>query len=339
VVSVILDGENCWEHYGEDGFPFLEALYTALEAAPDVRTRTPSEVLAAHPVSGRLTTLHSGSWIDGDFHIWAGHPEKNRAWDLLARTRAALVSSGATRESHPGAWDALSAAEGSDWFWWFGEDHYTADKALFDSLFRAHLQAVHERAGLPSPAWVSLPVTMQSAAGDEHRAPTALIHPIIDGRLSRYYEWHGAGTWRLGTGGSTMHRVTAPMAGALHYGFDEQTLYVRLDFADEALPGEDASLVVEVVAPVPMRLRLHGLSPGVKPLLREGTADEAGLAGIDDVLELAIPFTVLGAASGQSIELLLHLERGTERLESLPPGQLLHVTIPGPDWDAANWSA
>jgi alpha-amylase/alpha-mannosidase (GH57 family) len=339
VVSVILDGENCWEHYAEDGMPFLDALYTALEAAPDIRTRTPSEVLADHPGPGRLANLHSGSWIDGDFHIWAGHPEKNRAWDLLARTRATLVASGATRETHPGAWDALAAAEGSDWFWWFGEDHYTADKALFDTLFRAHLQAVYERAGLASPSWVSLPVTMASRGGDEHRTPTTLIHPIIDGRLSRYYEWHGSGTWRLGTGGSTMHRVTEPVASALHYGFDERTLYLRLDFAGEALPGEEASLVVEVVAPAPMRLRLDGISPGLKPLVREGTAEEAGRAGIDDVLEVAIPLTSLGVGPSAALELLLHLERGTERLESLPPGQVLRLTIPGPNWDAANWSA
>ena len=339
VVSVILDGENCWEHYAEDGRPFLEALYAGLEAAPDIHTRTPSEVLAAHPGPGRLANLHSGSWIDGDFHIWAGHPEKNRAWDLLARTRAALVASGATRESHPGAWDALAAAEGSDWFWWFGEDHYTADKALFDSLFRAHLQAVHERAGLPSPAWISLPVSTQSRAGDEHHAPTALIHPIIDGRLSRYYEWHGAGTWRLGTGGTAMHRVTAPLASALHYGFDESALYLRLDFAGEALPGEDTALVVEVVAPSPLRLRLEGIAPGLKPLVLEGSSEEAGRAGIDDVLEVAIPLAVLGVEPGQALELLLHLERGAERLESLPPGQVLRVMRPGPNWDAMNWSA
>ena len=339
VVTVILDGENCWEHYAEDGFPFIDALYTALEAAPDIRTLTPSEVLATHADRGRLANLHSGSWIDADFHIWAGHPEKNRAWDLLARTRAALVGSGATRESHPDAWDALSAAEGSDWFWWFGEDHYTADKALFDSLFRAHLQAVHERAGLAPPAWVSLPVTTRSKAAGEHVLPTALIHPIIDGRLSRYYEWHGAGTWRLGTGGSTMHRVSAPIASALHYGFDERALFLRLDFAGDALPGEDASLVVEVVSPAPARLRLEGITPGVRPLVREGTSEESGRAGVDDVLEIEIPFTVLGAAADQTVELMLHLERGAERLESVPPGQMLRITIPGANWDAANWSA
>lgn len=340
VVSVILDGENCWEHYAEDGRPFLEALYTALEAAEDITTRTPGELLDAGVPRGTLSQLHSGSWIDADFHIWAGHPEKNRAWDLLARTRAALVASGATRVSHPGAWESLSAAEGSDWFWWFGEDHYTADKALFDSLFRAHLQAVHERAGLPVPAWVSLPVAGKVRGGDRHTEPSAFIRPAIDGRLTRYYEWHGAGLWLFGTGGATMHRVTAPIARSLHYGFDESTLYLRMDFAGDELPGAAASLVLEVIAPAPHRLRVDGLAPGETFVVRENatTRLDGGIAHIDDVLEMAIPFAALGAAAGQTLEMLLHIERGGERLESLPPGQVLKVGVPGKDWDAAFWS-
>ncbi len=338
VACVILDGENCWEHYAEDGRPFLEQLYAALEAAPDVRTRTPAEVLAEGPVRATLPQLHSGSWIDADFHIWAGHAEKNRAWDLLARTRAALVAQGRTRASHPAAWSALAAAEGSDWFWWFGEDHYTADKALFDSLFRAHLQAAHERAGIPSPSWVSLPVAAPPRAGSEHHEPTAFVHPVIDGRMSRYYEWHGAGSWKLGTGGGSMHRVTAPIASGLHYGFDERALYLRLDFAGDELPGADASLVIELVAPAPKRFRVEHLVPGTGALLADDGA-AVGTVAIDDVLEAELPVAALGASPGQALELLLHVERAGERLESLPPGQVLRLLVPGPDWEAAHWSA
>ena len=127
LVSVILDGENCWENYPADGGPFLEALYVALEAAGDIRTVTPSEVLAKEPPAAELHDLHSGSWIDADYHIWIGHPEKNRAWELLARARRALIEARKTPEDSPAAWESLYAAEGSDWFWWFGEDHYTAD--------------------------------------------------------------------------------------------------------------------------------------------------------------------------------------------------------------------
>src|SRR5262245_11646407 len=119
VVSVILDGENCWEHYPEDGDRFLSALYRSVAGASDIRTRTPSDVLADPGASGLLPRLHSGSWIDADFHIWIGHPEKNRAWEQLARAREAIVAAGTTPESAPAAWEALARAEGSDWFWCF----------------------------------------------------------------------------------------------------------------------------------------------------------------------------------------------------------------------------
>src|SRR5207244_5406944 len=141
VVAVILDGENCWEYYADDGRPFLTALYDALAAAPDIRTRTPSQVLEDHPDPPRLANLHSGSWIDADFHIWIGHPEKNRAWELLSRARRAAGEKASTA-----ALEALLKAEGSDWFWWLGDEHYSRDKVLFDRLFRAHLRAAYEAA-------------------------------------------------------------------------------------------------------------------------------------------------------------------------------------------------
>src|SRR5207237_1268926 len=82
----------------------------------------------------------------------------------------------------PGAWEALDAAEGSDWFWWFGEDHHTRDKALFDRLFREHLQAVYERAQLPPPAWLGVPVMRTVRPPDRALQPLGFLHPELDGR-------------------------------------------------------------------------------------------------------------------------------------------------------------
>lgn len=339
VVSVILDGENCWEHFADDGRPFLEALYDALEAAPDIRTRTPSQVLEEDGPRGRLEQLHTGSWIDADFHIWAGHPEKNRAWDLVARARAALVAAGATRASHPDAWESLSAAEGSDWFWWFGDDHFTADKALFDSLFRAHVQGAYEKAGLDVPGSLALPVAGRSRGGDQHFEPTAMLSPTIDGRLTRFFEWHGSGRWQLGTGGSAMHRVTAPVARALYYAFDAERLYLRVDPAEPGLLSAEGSLVIEVLAPHAERIDLASLAPGRRALTRAAESAPCGEAAIAELIEMAIPFEALGVAPRQTLELLLHVERASERLESLPPGTTLRIEVPGPEWDVAHWSA
>ncbi len=338
VVSVILDGENCWEHYPGDGGPFLDALYGALESAPDVRTRTPSEVLADGPEPGVLDFLHTGSWIDADLHVWAGHPEKNRAWDLLARARAALVEAGHTREGRPEAWESLAAAEGSDWFWWFGDDHFTADKTLFDSLFRSHLQAIYERAGLPVPNAVLAPIVRPASAA-VHAEPAGLIHPVIDGRRTRYYEWDGAGTWEFPAGGS-MHRASATLVSGLQYGFDTTHLFLLVEFAGGEAPQDDVAVELELLSPAPGRLRVGLLAPGRRAVERgrEGAVEPVGEAAVEDVLEIALPFEALGVPPGGTLELLLHLGRGAERLETLPPGQPLRVVVPGADWEAEHWS-
>ena len=91
---IALDGENCWEYYPDDGHDFIERLYDALEATPWLTTTTPSRVLAEAgprgdvPGVGHIDALHSGSWIEANYRIWIGHPEKNAAWDALAKTRA-----------------------------------------------------------------------------------------------------------------------------------------------------------------------------------------------------------------------------------------------------------
>jgi hypothetical protein len=157
---VILDGENAWGAYRQQGRPFLHALYAALSGDPEIRTVTLAEYLegnadrrvAAHAVAEltRVYDLFHASWIDengsrpgNDLGTWIGEPEENRAWDLLREAREVLDSSGATPKSHPKAFQALYAAEGSDWFWWFGEDQASDSDAEFDDLFRAHLKNVY----------------------------------------------------------------------------------------------------------------------------------------------------------------------------------------------------
>jgi alpha-amylase/alpha-mannosidase (GH57 family) len=342
VVSVILDGENCWEHYPDDGGPFLEALYTALDGAPDIRTRTPAELVAERGARlPPLPDLHTGSWIDADFHIWIGHPEKNRAWEMVARTRRTLVEAGTTPESHPGAWEALAAAEGSDWFWWYGEDHFTADKALFDRIFREHLQGAHERAGLAVPGSLLLPVARQRIrrAGTQ---PQNFVFPAIDGRRTHFYEWHGAGSFRLGAGGGSMHRA-AGIAKEVFYGFDAAHLYLRLDPA-AAPPGEGVDVMFEIMSPRPVRVIVRGFAPGERPVVWGGGPRmhkpvEGARACVGTVLELAVPFASLKLAPHESVELLAQvLEKGAP-VESLPEDDVMRFEVPDEHFDAMMWEA
>ena len=349
LVSIILDGENCWEHYADDGGPFLEALYGTLEQARDIRTRTPSEVLAASPPAETVLELHSGSWIDADFHIWIGQPEKNRAWDLIARARRALLEAGPDPERALRAWDAFDAACGSDWMWWFGDEHRTRDKGIFDRLFREHLQAVYEHAGLKPPGWLAAPVARDAGRADGFLAPLGFVRPALDGRATQFYEWHAAGRFRLDAGGGAMHRGGG-VARDLYYGFDAEHFYLRLDLDPRKLPGAGADLGIEFLEPRPMQVRVHGLERGDRmvtggagPAPGESPTRPVPLAGsacrVDTILELAISFESLSLRAGEIVELLVHIGAPGEPGETLPPEDLVRFTVPGPDYEAAMWSA
>ena len=152
VIAIILDGENAWEHYLGGGRPFLRELYGRLEKAPDIQTVTMAT--AADSPARTLTQLFPGSWIHADFYIWAGHRDDQRAWSQLSQARevfderAPFVPAGARDR----AYEELLIAEGSDWFWWYGDDHSSAQDKEFDELFRRHLRNAYEALGLEPPA-------------------------------------------------------------------------------------------------------------------------------------------------------------------------------------------
>src|SRR6266851_314262 len=139
LVTLALDGENPWEHYPSSGEGFLEALYQGLSGG-EVRTVLPRDELRERPARTRIALLHSGSWIDSNFRIWIGHPEDNAAWTLLGEARAALAEAEEKgelpRQQLEEARGHLFVAEGSDWFWWYGDDFTTENAPEFDAACR-----------------------------------------------------------------------------------------------------------------------------------------------------------------------------------------------------------
>jgi alpha-amylase/alpha-mannosidase (GH57 family) len=101
--------------------------------------------VGSHPLreQERVCDLAHASWIDeygshpgNDLGIWIGELEENAAWDLLREARECFQRSGITPQTHPRAFEAIYAAEGSDWFWWYGNDQTCNSEPLFDDLFR-----------------------------------------------------------------------------------------------------------------------------------------------------------------------------------------------------------
>lgn len=237
LVNIALDGENCWEYYERDGIPFLESLYETLSEHSEIKLVTVSEFIEQFPPTETIPEgqLHTGSWVDGSFTTWIGDPAKNRAWDLLTEARQVLYEHPeATEENNPEAWEALYAAEGSDWFWWFGEGHSSNQDAMFDQLFREHLCAIYEALNEPIPPSVKRPVEVHEAQGD-HR-PQSFIHPVING-IGDEQDWDKAGRIEIGGARGTMHQSSAMQR--LWYGVDHLNFYLRLDFKSGVQPGKD----------------------------------------------------------------------------------------------------
>jgi alpha-amylase/alpha-mannosidase (GH57 family) len=169
IVTIALDGENAWGDYPKAGRPFLHALYRRLESDPEVQTVTFSEYLDGNQSRSvsthrlleqtRVYDLYTGSWVDEtgsdagvDLGTWIGDEEENRAWELLGEARHALARSGKTYREARSAFSALYAAEGSDWYWWFGSDQYSGRDDEFDDLYRMHLKSVYRGLKVDVPA-------------------------------------------------------------------------------------------------------------------------------------------------------------------------------------------
>ena len=245
VVSIILDGENAWEHYPKSGREFLRRFYDGLQREPGLEAVTISEAIARHRDFGKLESLTPGSWINANFNVWIGAPEDNRSWDYLhhAREFYAQNAARATEEQRKLAFEEILIAEGSDWNWWYGPEHHSDNDRDFDELYRKHLSNVYQALGAVPPDYLAQPI-----AGVEVRPSfvpqTAYIHPRIAGDKVRYFEWMGAATYSADQRAGAMHGKQF-LLDSVHAGIDSTHLYGRLDFKG-APPEEDFEVVVNV---------------------------------------------------------------------------------------------
>lgn len=344
LVPVILDGENCWEHYPGGGVAFLRALYQRCARAPDIRPVSIGRHLAEQPPRDTLPHLFAGSWINHNFAIWVGHEEDNAAWDALHRAREHLLRRSADRHAPvtlDRAWEEIYIAEGSDWFWWFGDDHSSAQDELFDYLFRKHLQNVYRLLGDPPPDDLARPISRR-AIRPTYTFPREFLRVQINGRRT-FFEWAAAGRYTCQNERGTMALATRGPLRELYFGFDVAHLFVRVDcdgLAREALAGFDAVRVPftqpagwEVVVDRPgqpeMSVRLEHEGRGVPA---------AGLRGaVDQVLEIAIPFDALGIAVGAPVHFAVDLQEAGQSRDRAPREGVIVLTRPSPDFERIMW--
>ena len=347
LVPVILDGENCWEYYPDGGVKFLRTLYQQCAQHSAIRPVRMIDHLREYPATDRIGHLFAGSWISHNFAIWIGHEEDRTAWDRLHETREFLVraeeNGRGTEEARQRAWEEIHIAEGSDWYWWFGDDHNSAQDELFDQLFRRHLINVYTLLEADCP-----PILNQPISHAEHRAvhtqPTSFLKVKVDGRAS-FFEWINAGRYETGSQRGTMTLVTSGLIKKIQFGFDTDSMMLRLD--TENLAADDLrdieALQLRFLDPPHIEVRVSGLSGGQlwAKLIRdgEGIVEHCVEVAMNDIVEMKIPFASLGVQANDSIRFCVEAISDTQSIDRAPQEGLIEFKVPTADFENINWQA
>jgi len=345
VLSIILDGENAWEYYPQSGREFLRRFYDGLQRDPQIEAVTIREAIARHKPDhfGRLERLVPGSWINANFNVWIGAPEDNKSWDLLSEARdyydrhAHRVSKAQRKLAR----EELLIAEGSDWNWWYGPEHHSANDTDFDELYRRHLSNVyHALEGAP-PEELSVPI-ITGVTRPSYAPQTAYIRVRVDGRISNYFEWMGAASYTSDQRTSAMHGKQF-LLDAVYAGVDAASVCGRLDFYG-GLPEGDYRIVINLEVSNPsvsdkagsdsyrLQAEANGARLGSWSLTstdeRKKMASCAanngnrGPHGVEvamgDIFEMRVPFELLGVREGSKVRLRFALWREDLPADSLP---------------------
>lgn len=311
LVPIVLDGENAWEYYELSGRPFLRELYQRITDDSSMTALTVSEALArveAEPLAG----IFPGSWINANFDIWIGAEEDNQAWEYLLRARQTyerVASSGIPEAKRKLAYEELLIAEGSDWNWWYGPEHDSANRGEFDQLFRDHLANVYTALGLTPPEELSRPI-LRVRVTEFHQRPTGPVKATVDGQVTSYFEWLGAGVYRVDQRSGAMHGQRF-FVRELRYGSDGKNLFLRLDFVENSnLQNTQLRINLQPVSQtensVARTIPLNGGSDGVE-------------SAFGNVCEVRFPLALAGISIGQEIRFQISLWQGGLPMDALPP--------------------
>ena len=264
IVSIVLDGENAWEYYPNDGKEFLHAFYRMLSESETIKTVTPSEYLALFPEQQEIEELFPGAWFSPNYDTWIGEDEENQAWTYLGKVRDHLAKYDLTQKREASdeaialAQDYMYLAEGSDWFWWYGADQDSGQDSYFDVGFRELLKKVYESLGDEVPAFLSVPIIPPvSVIPDRYMTDPSTV--IVDGNAEDT-EWSSAAVFSNQKNDETLAGMAVSM--------DASNLYIRLDLADVKALQDGFDIY----------LRIPKMPEYYPFILNEGGSDQIGMA-------------------------------------------------------------
>ena len=261
LLTVALDGEN-WMFMSfverDNGRTFLDELYGRLKNTDWIRTVGVWEHIERHPpdpVLEKIDTLAencpngAGSWIDGTMSTWSGEEEESLGWERLIAARDLVVSRQKENPADPAledAWKSVYAAEGSDWFWWYGLDQDSGYDELWDELYKIHLMNIYTSLGEEFPPYLK---NLWLPPEEPTRKATDVIDPGIDG-YAIPGEWEGAYAF------SDVDDAAVPDEWdieGLEVGYSSRNLYLKLNMARDDLrylwKNEEVDLALYLGAP------------------------------------------------------------------------------------------
>lgn len=224
LLTIAMDGENCWERYSADGSLFLNTLYGLIENDPTLETVLISDYLQ-HDTQKPLNKISSGSWVNRNFKLWIDEPLKNLAWKYLKNVRDDYENFVKENSESPDTEKArreLFICEGSDWFWWYGEPNDSGRDNIFDYIFREHLKNVYFYLGLEAPEYLDTPLL--SAIAKPSRYPKGEFTPILDGKEHGDGSWLNAGCIKIPDGPVLKEDK---FYDKICFGYDKDNLYLR----------------------------------------------------------------------------------------------------------------
>ena len=341
MLTISLDCENCWENYQNDGNDFLDRIYSLIEHDDTLETVLISDYIENDGHKKPLNKIYSGSWIDRTFQYWIGEATKNKAWAYLKATKddfEAFVKENRHNPNIEAAKKELFIAEGSDWFWWYGEPNNSGQDFVFDYMFREHLKNVYLILGLVPPE--KLDVSLITTYEMPFKHPSRPISPKMDGLLSSYQDWYYSGNISMLDG--PVFRESKNV-DKIHFGCDSENMYFRLHINKG--PGEMSFverisqfyIYIRNATRIGNRayIRLISKTDNLYPILREKFEDELTLTLVketlypprltkvlhpnmwtlvnpekikieyQEVIDITIPFDTIGVEKGETIEFFM----------------------------------
>lgn len=361
LLTIAMDGENCWENYMEDGLSFLKTIYKLIEDDNSLETVLISDYLDQEKHHKLLPKISAGSWINRNFKLWIDEPLKNLAWTYLKRVRDDFSKFVKQNPLHPNiefAKRELFICEGSDWYWWFGEPNDSGRDNIFDYIFREHLKNIYLYLGLKVPLYLDEPLI--SAFSKPSRYPKGEFTPALDGNKEDD-TWLNAGCIDIPDGPVLRD---SKLFDRICYGYDKDNFYLRFYLNKFIL--EDSELtkrIYQIYIYTRNANKKHSLSPirlinkteNILPLSKEKFHNELELAVhenelklvrlvkstpgniwilqspkeiksvYDKVIDLSIPFDILGIKPEETLEFMfVNASMGVKDF-SIPNEMLLTV--------------